>query len=295
MKQRLMDLYFTEGGDLSDREVLAQAAADVGLDAREDPRHACERRRCRAGRERRQFGQGRRHRRRADLHPGRRRRGQRRAIARGAGQCHRADRDQPRAVPGRAAQGRRPPNAQRTDCNASTRMALAAIHEPTIRAPMRCQARSAGYAISTRRRATARRRSAVPISIRLASRSEIDLGRRIRARSRCRSPTASAMPDRSGNGRASATSAPAARHQQHHLSHPPRHDAERHHAEARDQRRDKAQALVHGPSAAAADQQAQPDARAISMRRHEQRDAASRRRNRGMPSGGGCASAGSAA
>ncbi|HEY1541933.1 MAG TPA: DsbA family oxidoreductase [Xanthobacteraceae bacterium] len=33
MKQRLMDLYFTEGGDLSDREVLVKAAADCGLDA----------------------------------------------------------------------------------------------------------------------------------------------------------------------------------------------------------------------------------------------------------------------
>jgi predicted DsbA family dithiol-disulfide isomerase len=32
MKQRLMDLYFTEGGDLTDREVLAKAAADCGLD-----------------------------------------------------------------------------------------------------------------------------------------------------------------------------------------------------------------------------------------------------------------------
>jgi predicted DsbA family dithiol-disulfide isomerase len=32
MKQRLMDLYFTEGADLSDREVLVRAAADVGLD-----------------------------------------------------------------------------------------------------------------------------------------------------------------------------------------------------------------------------------------------------------------------
>jgi len=32
MKQRLMDLYFTEGGDLSDREVLVQAAAACGLD-----------------------------------------------------------------------------------------------------------------------------------------------------------------------------------------------------------------------------------------------------------------------
>jgi len=33
MKQRLMDLYFTEGADLTDREVLAKAAADCGLDA----------------------------------------------------------------------------------------------------------------------------------------------------------------------------------------------------------------------------------------------------------------------
>jgi predicted DsbA family dithiol-disulfide isomerase len=33
MKQRIMDLYFTEGGDLTDRGVLVQAAADSGLDA----------------------------------------------------------------------------------------------------------------------------------------------------------------------------------------------------------------------------------------------------------------------
>jgi predicted DsbA family dithiol-disulfide isomerase len=32
MKQKLMDLYFSEGGDLSDRDVLVRAAADVGLD-----------------------------------------------------------------------------------------------------------------------------------------------------------------------------------------------------------------------------------------------------------------------
>jgi predicted DsbA family dithiol-disulfide isomerase len=32
MKQRLMDLYFTQGADLSDREVLVQAAADIGMD-----------------------------------------------------------------------------------------------------------------------------------------------------------------------------------------------------------------------------------------------------------------------
>jgi predicted DsbA family dithiol-disulfide isomerase len=33
MKQRLMQLYFTEGADLSSRDVLVGAAADVGLDA----------------------------------------------------------------------------------------------------------------------------------------------------------------------------------------------------------------------------------------------------------------------
>jgi predicted DsbA family dithiol-disulfide isomerase len=32
LKQRLMDLYFTEGGDLTDRDVLVKAAADCGLD-----------------------------------------------------------------------------------------------------------------------------------------------------------------------------------------------------------------------------------------------------------------------
>jgi len=35
MKQKLMDLYFTEGADLTDRAALVQAAADVGLDADE--------------------------------------------------------------------------------------------------------------------------------------------------------------------------------------------------------------------------------------------------------------------
>jgi predicted DsbA family dithiol-disulfide isomerase len=33
MKQRLMELYFTEGADLTDREVLVQAAAECGMDA----------------------------------------------------------------------------------------------------------------------------------------------------------------------------------------------------------------------------------------------------------------------
>jgi predicted DsbA family dithiol-disulfide isomerase len=32
VEQRLMEIYFSEGGDLSDRDVLAQAASDCGLD-----------------------------------------------------------------------------------------------------------------------------------------------------------------------------------------------------------------------------------------------------------------------
>jgi predicted DsbA family dithiol-disulfide isomerase len=35
MKQRLMQLYFTEGGDLTDREVLVRAATECDLDANE--------------------------------------------------------------------------------------------------------------------------------------------------------------------------------------------------------------------------------------------------------------------
>lgn len=38
MKQRLMELYFTEGADLTDRNVLAQAGADCGLDREETAR-----------------------------------------------------------------------------------------------------------------------------------------------------------------------------------------------------------------------------------------------------------------
>jgi predicted DsbA family dithiol-disulfide isomerase len=41
MKQKLMDLYFTEGADLTNRAVLVQAAADIGLDP-EDIRAALE-------------------------------------------------------------------------------------------------------------------------------------------------------------------------------------------------------------------------------------------------------------
>jgi predicted DsbA family dithiol-disulfide isomerase len=35
MKQRLMELYFTEGADLTDKSVLVQAASDIGLDRNE--------------------------------------------------------------------------------------------------------------------------------------------------------------------------------------------------------------------------------------------------------------------
>lgn len=35
MKQRLMELYFSEGGDLTDAEVLVKAASDCGMDAAE--------------------------------------------------------------------------------------------------------------------------------------------------------------------------------------------------------------------------------------------------------------------
>ncbi len=41
MKQRLMDLYFTDGADLTNEAVLVQAAADIGLDP-EDVRGALE-------------------------------------------------------------------------------------------------------------------------------------------------------------------------------------------------------------------------------------------------------------
>ncbi len=34
MKQKLMDLYFTQGADLTDRETLVKAAGDIGLDAK---------------------------------------------------------------------------------------------------------------------------------------------------------------------------------------------------------------------------------------------------------------------
>ena len=43
MKQRLMELYFRDGGDLTDVNVLVQAAADIGLDGRGYPQASCQR------------------------------------------------------------------------------------------------------------------------------------------------------------------------------------------------------------------------------------------------------------
>ena len=82
MKQRLMDLYFTEGGDLTDPEVLAQAAADCGLNAERVRELPGRRSRRRAHRARGEFRQGCRHRRRALLHLRRPRRRTGRAVAR---------------------------------------------------------------------------------------------------------------------------------------------------------------------------------------------------------------------
>ena len=67
MKQTLMDLYFTEGADLTDREVLAKAAGSIGSRCRRNKQASGERRRRRAGRTRSGAGQGSRHRRRAHV------------------------------------------------------------------------------------------------------------------------------------------------------------------------------------------------------------------------------------
>ena len=68
MKQRLMDLYFTEGADLSDPEVLVGAARDCGMDADEVRSLARDRQGRRGGGGGSQGGEGRRHRRGALLH-----------------------------------------------------------------------------------------------------------------------------------------------------------------------------------------------------------------------------------
>ena len=67
MKQRLMELYFRDGGDLTDVNVLVRAAADVGLDADGRAQAPCHRRGRRACVGRRAGGRREGHLRRADL------------------------------------------------------------------------------------------------------------------------------------------------------------------------------------------------------------------------------------
>ena len=97
MKQKLMDLYFTEGADLTNHAVLVQAAADVGLDA-EDVRAALESDKDVAQIEARSgAGQGGRHPGRAHVHL---RRQVRRVGRAGAGisrRSHRTRRARPRS------------------------------------------------------------------------------------------------------------------------------------------------------------------------------------------------------
>ena len=68
MKQRLMDLYFTEGGDLTDPDVLVAAAADCGLDADVVRRRLAADDDVERVEQEAEIRQGSRHRRRALLH-----------------------------------------------------------------------------------------------------------------------------------------------------------------------------------------------------------------------------------
>ena len=81
MKQRLMDLYFTEGGDLTDPRGAGAGGSRLRAQRRARARPAGRRSRRRAGRARGQFRQGGRHRRRAVLHHRRRARRAGRAVA----------------------------------------------------------------------------------------------------------------------------------------------------------------------------------------------------------------------
>ena len=93
MKQRLMELYFTEGADLTDREVLVKAAADCGMDADLTRELLASDRDVDRVPQEASPGEGSRHRRRAVLHPRRRAGGVGRA---GPGLSRRRDRARPR-------------------------------------------------------------------------------------------------------------------------------------------------------------------------------------------------------
>jgi predicted DsbA family dithiol-disulfide isomerase len=81
VKQRLMDLYFAQGADLSDRNVLVQAARECGMDGDLIRRRLGGNDNVGSHRERSECRQGCRHRRRADFHFRFQPRDQRRAAA----------------------------------------------------------------------------------------------------------------------------------------------------------------------------------------------------------------------
>ena len=157
MKQRLMDLYFTEGGDLTDREVLVQAAVHCGLDA------AIMRRRLAADDDEERVEQDANSAKEAGIDGvpcfilGGRMAVQgaqapeylAQAIACAADEYVRRGRGiAARALTSLGAPCPSPqPHIGQSNCprakrNASTRMALAAIHEPKMRPPMRAQIHS---------------------------------------------------------------------------------------------------------------------------------------------------------
>ena len=87
MKQRLMELYFTEGADLTDREVLVQGRRRLRHGRRPDARAARQRPRRRSRHAGGRAGQASRHRRRALLHLRRRAGGLGRAGSGLSGRC----------------------------------------------------------------------------------------------------------------------------------------------------------------------------------------------------------------
>ena len=90
MKQRLMELYFAEGADLTDPKILIQAAVDCGMDGDLVRRLLASDADVDRIEERSQQRQGSRHRRRPLLHLRRQRHRHRRAIAGISRQRHRA-------------------------------------------------------------------------------------------------------------------------------------------------------------------------------------------------------------
>ena len=203
MKQRLMELYFSEGGDLTDRR---------GAGRRRDRLRPRRRRRC-----------GRCWRAEQDVDTVEReaqsakeagidgvpcfilggmiaRLG--RAVARLPRRRHRARRERAGQAGGGGVA-----SVYRANRTAIARNALAAVHEPSTRTPIRCQSRVMRAAPATTRASAIVAPSPVPISMSTASCSEITSGGES---SPIEAPiaTASGPSSRSGSRNAAATSTP---------------------------------------------------------------------------------------